>query len=97
MRGFSNPVAVGSFFCGLIFFVQTTKESDMAVTRISTLERLQLLDPEAVARLLGIKVGTLYTWRYKGKGPKSITSFGRVKYTVASIEDFLREKKTKRK
>ena len=46
-----------------------------------------------VARILGIKTGTLARWRQKGKGPKNWVRMGRtsVAYPLAEVERFLAE------
>lgn len=46
-----------------------------------------------VARILGIKTGTLAKWRQKGKGPKGWVRLGRtsVAYPAAEVERFLGE------
>ncbi len=44
---------------------------------------------QETAKLLGLKKGTLETWRYHGKGPK-FHKIGRyVRYSMVDIEDFI--------
>ncbi len=54
--------------------------------------RLKPLDPRDVAEILGVSIQTLATWRWKRKHPelRPITRFGRVRYPVQAVEDFLR-------
>jgi len=40
---------------------------------------------EEVAELLGVATGTLYNWRYRGEGPKSVRAGKRVRYRYADI------------
>jgi len=54
---------------------------------------MQLVQAREVARILGIKTGTLAKWRHKGKGPKNWVRLGRtsVAYPLSEVEKFLRE------
>jgi len=54
-------------------------------------EGARLLRVEEVAELLGVATGTLYNWRYRGEGPKSVRAGKRVRYRYADIEAWLDE------
>lgn len=59
-----------------------------------------LLEPRLpareVAKILGVKVGTLSRWRQLGKGPRGWIHLSQtlVVYSVAEIEQFLKERET---
>jgi predicted DNA-binding transcriptional regulator AlpA len=52
---------------------------------------MQLVQAREVAKLLGIKTGTLAKWRHKGKGPKNWVRLGRtsVAYPLSEVERFI--------
>ena len=56
-----------------------------------------LLEPRLpareVAKVLGVKVGTLSRWRQLGKGPRGWIHLSQtlVVYPIAAVEDFLKE------
>jgi predicted DNA-binding transcriptional regulator AlpA len=53
-----------------------------------------LIGPDEAARRLGIKSQTLYTWRYRGKGPKSYNVGGSVKYRPFELDAWLERNAT---
>lgn len=48
-----------------------------------------LIDADVAARLLGVKRATLYTWRYRGYGPKSYNVGGSVRYRRIDLLSWL--------
>lgn len=51
---------------------------------------LALLDPPAVAKILGIRVGTLASWRCEGRSPLPYLKVGgRVRYRFDDVAAFL--------
>jgi predicted DNA-binding transcriptional regulator AlpA len=52
-------------------------------------ENAKLLDPPAVADLLGVKRATLATWRWRGDGPPFVRVGSRVRYSPADLDDWL--------
>jgi predicted site-specific integrase-resolvase len=50
----------------------------------------RLHTPEEVAGLFRVTVKTLYQWRYRGIGPKSIKIEGALRYSEAAIQDYLK-------
>lgn len=49
----------------------------------------RLLSTEEVARLLVVPVTTLYTWRYKGTGPKAYRVGKHLRYRLADVIEWL--------
>ncbi len=45
----------------------------------------RLLSTDEVARLLVVPVTTLYTWRYKGTGPKAYRVGKHLRYRLADV------------
>lgn len=54
----------------------------------------RLLTAKEAAELLGVAERTLNRWRTVGVGPAFIRFDGRVRYTAADIEAFLKARKT---
>lgn len=52
---------------------------------------VRLLSTDEVARLLVVPVTTLYTWRYKGTGPKAFKVGKHLRYRLADILTWLEE------
>jgi excisionase family DNA binding protein len=46
---------------------------------------MRLLSTDEVARLLVVPVTTLYTWRYKGTGPKAYRVGKHLRYRLADV------------
>jgi predicted DNA-binding transcriptional regulator AlpA len=51
----------------------------------------RLLSTDAVARLLVVPVTTLYTWRYKGTGPKAFKVGKHLRYRLADVLTWLEQ------
>ena len=51
----------------------------------------KLLKIGEVSELLGIPVGTLYQWRYTGKGPRSARLGRHLRYRPADVEVWVEE------
>jgi excisionase family DNA binding protein len=51
----------------------------------------RLLIPEEVAEILGVPITTLYQWRHKRVGPKSLRVGRHLRYREADLETWLRE------
>jgi predicted DNA-binding transcriptional regulator AlpA len=49
----------------------------------------RLLTASEVAEWLGVRIGTLYTWRHTHRGPRSLTLHGGVRYRPSDIQDWL--------
>jgi excisionase family DNA binding protein len=49
----------------------------------------QLMTIEEVATFLRVPVGTLYQWRYKGTGPKSVRVGRHVRYRQNDVQSWL--------
>jgi predicted DNA-binding transcriptional regulator AlpA len=49
----------------------------------------RLLFTNEVARLLVVPVTTLYTWRYKGTGPKALKVGKHLRYRLADVSAWL--------
>lgn len=49
----------------------------------------RLLSTDEVARLLVVPVTTLYTWRYKGTGPRAFKVGKHLRYRFADVMDWL--------
>ncbi len=49
----------------------------------------RLLSTDEVARLLVVPVTTLYTWRYKGTGPKAFKVGKHLRYRLADVMEWL--------
>lgn len=48
-----------------------------------------LLDPAALSEYLGIPIGTIYQWRHRGRGPRSIRVGRHLRYRLADVEAWL--------
>ena len=51
----------------------------------------RLLSTDEVARLLVVPVSTLYTWRYKGVGPKAFKVGKHLRYRLADVLAWLEQ------
>lgn len=51
----------------------------------------RLLSTDEVARLLVVPVATLYTWRYKGTGPKAYRVGKHLRYRLADVLAWLED------
>ena len=51
----------------------------------------RLLSTDEVARLLVIPVTTLYTWRYKGTGPRAFRVGKHLRYRLADVLAWLEQ------
>ncbi len=49
----------------------------------------RLLSTDEVARLLVVPVTTLYTWRYKGTGPKAFKVGKHLRYRLSDVMEWL--------
>jgi excisionase family DNA binding protein len=49
----------------------------------------KLLSPKELAEYLGLPVGTVYAWNYRGAGPKPITVRRHVRYRESDIQKWL--------
>lgn len=49
----------------------------------------RLLSTEEVARILVIPVTTLYTWRYKGTGPRAYRVGKHLRYRLSDVMEWL--------
>lgn len=49
----------------------------------------QLLTPEQVAEMLGLKVKTLYNWRLVGEGPQAIKVGKYLRYRPEAVEAYI--------
>lgn len=49
----------------------------------------KLLTLAEVAELLSVPVGTLYSWRHRGEGPRGYKMGRHVRYSRASVESWL--------
>jgi excisionase family DNA binding protein len=78
------------------------KEAAMAKTRnelnqgqsrldVSFVVSTRLLSSDEVARLLVVPVTTLYTWRYKGTGPRAFRVGKHLRYRLADVLAWLEE------
>jgi len=47
--------------------------------------------PETLAEYLGIPVGTIYSWRYKGTGPRAMKVGKHLRYSKSSVEAWLQQ------
>lgn len=54
----------------------------------------RLLSTQEVARLLVVPVTTLYTWRYKGTGPKAFRVGKHLRYRLADVMAWLEDQAT---
>ncbi|NML50777.1 helix-turn-helix domain-containing protein [Streptomyces sp. R302] len=53
-----------------------------------------LLSTEELAEFLGISAGTLYNWKYQGKGPKAVKVGALTRYRTRDVEDWLNHSQT---
>ena len=49
----------------------------------------RLLSTDEVARLLVVPVTTLYTWRYKGTGPRAFKVGKHLRYRLSDVMEWL--------
>jgi excisionase family DNA binding protein len=49
----------------------------------------ELWTPFELASYLGVPLATLYSWRYKGDGPRSIKVGRHLRYRAADVERWL--------
>ncbi|MGB9428962.1 MAG: helix-turn-helix domain-containing protein [Gammaproteobacteria bacterium] len=49
----------------------------------------ELLDSQAVAKRLGVKIGTLEVWRCRGTGPTYVRVGRLPRYRVSDVEHYL--------
>jgi predicted DNA-binding transcriptional regulator AlpA len=49
----------------------------------------KLMGVEELAELLGVPPRTIYSWRYRGVGPRAIKVGGAVKYEPAEVRRYL--------
>ena len=56
-------------------------------SRVECTERL--LRPKEVASWLGVPVGTLYAWSYRGNGPQTIKVGRHLRYRPSDVEAWL--------
>jgi excisionase family DNA binding protein len=49
----------------------------------------RLLSTDEVARLLVVSVTTLYTWRYKGTGPRAYRVGKHLRYRLSDVMEWL--------
>lgn len=49
----------------------------------------RLLSTDEVARLLVVPVTTLYTWRYKGTGPRAFRVGKHLRYRLSDVMEWL--------
>ena len=72
---------------------KTKKELDSERTRnvlVSSLDvSTRLLSTEDVARILVVPVTTLYTWRYKGTGPRAFRVGKHLRYRLSDVMEWL--------
>lgn len=52
-----------------------------------------LLSTDEVARLLVVPVTTLYTWRYKGTGPRAFRVGKHLRYRLADVLTWLEDQR----
>lgn len=66
--------------------VHPTKRTPMDTT---TRQLPTLLTARQAAEYLGIRVQTLYDWRYKGTGPRSIKAGGSIRYSALDLLEWI--------
>lgn len=49
----------------------------------------KLITPEELSEKLDIPIGTLYQWRYRNVGPRSISVGRHIRYRRSDIEEWL--------
>lgn len=71
------------------------KSNELDMDRLSLESSLdvsaRLLSTDEVARLLVLPVTTLYTWRYKGTGPKAFKVGKHLRYRLADVLTWLEQ------
>ena len=72
---------------------KTRSELNHDQTRLDSSLNLstRLLSTDEVARLLVVPVATLYTWRYKGTGPKAFRVGKHLRYRLGDVLSWLEE------
>lgn len=50
-----------------------------------------LLSPKALSEYLGVPLGTVYGWRYKGTGPRACRVGRHLRYRFGDVQDWLVE------
>jgi excisionase family DNA binding protein len=70
---------------------KTRNELNQDLTRldISSDLSIRLLSTDEVARLLVVPVTTLYTWRYKGTGPRAFKVGKHLRYRLVDVVAWL--------
>ena len=65
--------------------------SDEDIVRVAGREYPVMLDIEEVVELLQVAPATLYAWRRRSYGPKSVKHGRRLRYERASVRAFMEE------
>ncbi len=70
---------------------KTRNELDQERNRLGASFNLstRMLSTDEVARLLVVPVTTLYTWRYKGTGPKAFKVGKHLRYRLSDVIEWL--------
>jgi excisionase family DNA binding protein len=73
---------------------KTRNELNQGQSRLDVASDLstRLLSTDEVARLLVVPATTLYTWRYKGTGPKAYRVGKHLRYRLTDIMEWLDQK-----
>lgn len=56
----------------------------------------KLATPEEVADVLGVSIGTLANWAYRGRGPKFVKVEHLRRYRWSDVADYLRAREVNR-
>jgi excisionase family DNA binding protein len=56
----------------------------------------ELLSPAELAAYLGVPLGTIYGWRYRGEGPEGLSVGRHVRYRRTDVEAWLESRRDKR-
>jgi excisionase family DNA binding protein len=56
-------------------------------------EPVRLLSPEQVAGLLQVPVGTLYQWRHRGEGPRSMRVGRHIRFDPGDVASWVEAKR----
>jgi transposase-like protein len=70
------------------------RQSPALIPQVNESELVERLPARAVAKILGVKVGTLAKWRFLGKGPGgwARVSATLVTYSASEVRRFLAER-----
>lgn len=68
--------------------VGEAKHTTISLRKVSSVAE-KLLTLAEVADLLSVPVGTLYSWRHRGEGPRGYKMGRHVRYSRASVESWL--------